>query len=189
MITASGQQVWPNGTRYPQGGAPTIADIAQGLGRMVRFAGQTPIYYTVLCHTLVVADLVDEEYRAFALLHDAPESMIADVPSPWKDDARRALEEQLMERISRTHGLQWPWPEEAANAVRVADLAAMVAEARVLGLAELSQDHVNYWHSFPMGDLEHDAVQLTQRQVLSSNPVKFLDPEHSVPVFMGALER
>ena len=48
MITHSGQAIFPKGSEhYDPASVPTIADIARGLGRMVRFAGQVIIGATV----------------------------------------------------------------------------------------------------------------------------------------------
>lgn len=182
MITASGAQVWPDGSRYPQGGVPSIADIAQGLGRMVRFAGQSPVFYTVLPHTFVVADLVAPEHVPYALLHDSPESMIADVPSPWKTDDRRGLEDQLLERIWREH-VGTALTLEVRQAVGRADLAAMVAEARLLGLWNLTPAHEDYWGSFPVDDLVEEALELTQRQLLACSSISYLTPSVAVRAF------
>lgn len=142
MITFSGKSVWPKVSKfYDKSQVPTLSDIARGLSRMPRFAGQTASYYTVLAHTLTVADIVEPEYRLYALLHDAPEAIVADVPSPWKTTSAKDREYELLELITRHYAdqyeeLEWPWPQDAQDAVAQADYHALAAEAHVLGHAE-----------------------------------------------------
>lgn len=81
----------------PEGSELTLYDIAHGLGRVCRFAGQTNRFYTVAEHCYHVSRLVQAEYVALwgeggdcallaraALLHDASEAFICDLPSPLK---------------------------------------------------------------------------------------------------------
>lgn len=117
---------------------PTLADIAQGLGRLYRFAGQTRIAYPVLAHTFVVANLVwhatgDEKAAACALLHDAPEAFMGDIPTPWKDDGREAAERRVLRVILHSVGLDLDTYDAAYWAIKDADLKALRAEAHMLG--------------------------------------------------------
>lgn len=137
MITYTGQSVWPSDSpHHVPGTAPRLFDIGVGLGRMPRFAGQVRTFYSVLAHTFTVADLVPAPFRSFALLHDAPEAIVGDVPTTWKTDAARAMEADLLERISRSVNLPWPWPTDATIAVKHADAIALAAEAHALGHSE-----------------------------------------------------
>jgi hypothetical protein len=61
-----------------------IEDIAIGLSRENRFAGQTVDAYTVAQHSYLVSSLVPQEYALSALLHDASEAYLKDIPSPLK---------------------------------------------------------------------------------------------------------
>jgi hypothetical protein len=129
--------VWPRDSEhYTPGSAPTLDDIAIGLSRMPRFAGQTKQFYTVLLHTFVVSELVEGEARTYALLHDAPEALVADVPTPWKTDAAKGHEEDLIARICAANGVVWPAPPNLWEEVMWADAIALAAEAHVLGHVE-----------------------------------------------------
>lgn len=151
MITHSGASVWPDND-----GVPTLRDIGRGLGRTARFAGQTEHYYTVLAHTFVVTELVKPENRIHALLHDAPEAIVGDVPTTWKTGAARDLEQQLLERIYLMLGLGAPSKDAQADVVR-ADHLALVAEAHVLGHAQ-----PGWWNEDP----DPAAVRLTERALV-----------------------
>jgi hypothetical protein len=59
-------------------------DILQGLTNICRFGGQCPRFYSVLEHTLLVTDLVDESLKLHALLHDAAEAYLGDIIRPIK---------------------------------------------------------------------------------------------------------
>ena len=80
-----------------------IRTVALTLGRICRFAGNCKTFWPVLIHSLVVADLAPEAVAIHALLHDAAEIYIGDVPSPFKsflisefeDSALRSIYKQL----------------------------------------------------------------------------------------------
>jgi hypothetical protein len=154
VITHSGAEVWPDND-----GVPTLMDIGRGLGRTARFAGQTEHLYTVLAHTFVVAQLVRPENRIHALLHDAPEAIVGDVPTTWKTDGARAHEADLLERIYAANGIDLPRPQ-ARGDIEIADYLALVAEAHVLGHA-----NPGWWSDPP----DERAVELTKRALRWSN--------------------
>lgn len=75
--------------RYVDLAAPDPAqvhldDIAHALGAICRFTGQTSAFYSVAQHSLMVASLVPHELRLRALLHDATEAYLQDLPTPVK---------------------------------------------------------------------------------------------------------
>lgn len=131
MICHSGAHVYPDGD-----GVPTLEDIGIGLGRQARWAGQVDLDFPVLAHALCVVEFMPEEYAIFGLLHDAPEAIMSDVPTPWKCDEFKELEHRLYERIARHYGLPWPIPPHVQAAVDKADYEALVTEAYVLGHRE-----------------------------------------------------
>lgn len=113
----------------------SLDDIARGLSRAPRYAGQTDRPYSVLQHSLLVAHLVPSEHRLHALLHDAPEAYLCDVPSPAKEAMRAAsnghgsaydeLEWRLWEAICR----RWDIATHVPHTVKQADAQAMAIEA------------------------------------------------------------
>lgn len=61
-----------------------IEDIAAGLSKVCRFNGQITRHYSVAEHSIHVAELVPNRYKRIALLHDASEAYLCDVPTPLK---------------------------------------------------------------------------------------------------------
>lgn len=63
-----------------------IVDIAKGLSNECRWGGQTPYHYSVAAHSLFVANrFFDVRKKLIALLHDAPEYILKDIPKPLKN--------------------------------------------------------------------------------------------------------
>lgn len=135
MITASSRTIFPPTSDYYTGEAPTLADIAQGMGRIARFAGQTREYWTVLAHTFVGAKLMPAEDRIHFLLHDAAEPVIGDVVSTWKNALSKNDEAHILELIYDDLGIDMPTPDQQ-QVVKAVDLARLAAEAHVLGHAQ-----------------------------------------------------
>src|SRR5690349_18223634 len=149
-ITYTGRNVKPNSNAYP-----SLVDIAVGLSRLPRFAGQGWRWYSVLDHSLFADELVqrtallpfqgvfqgDESHarrrwRLAVLLHDAHEAMTSDVPTPYKTDELRREQEQLDHNIFAAYypvdGI-WIDHPDMKNAVKWIDRRALHAEARVIG--------------------------------------------------------
>lgn len=68
----------------PQLDQITINDIASSLSKICRFNGQIKHFYSVAEHSIYVASLVPERLKLQALLHDAAEAYICDIPTPLK---------------------------------------------------------------------------------------------------------
>lgn len=62
-----------------------IEDIACGLSKMPRWAGQTHKAYSVASHSLWVMEQADDDDKLEALLHDSTEAYLMDMPSPIKN--------------------------------------------------------------------------------------------------------
>ena len=106
-----------------------IEDIAHALSMVCRFAGHCPRHYSVAQHSMLVADLVSEEYKLAALLHDASEAYLGDVTSPLKHSGQmrgyRELEGIIQFGIDRHYGI-----DSHAVAIKEADLRALYIEGR-----------------------------------------------------------
>lgn len=91
-----------------------IEDIAHGLAYAPRFAGQLERFYSVAQHSYFAYLNAAPENKLAALLHDASEAYIGDMPSPFKKmmPDYRMIEENLMKAIVNKFGLSWPLPEE-----------------------------------------------------------------------------
>lgn len=65
-----------------------VRDIAHGLSHVCRFAGQIPRFYSVAEHCYRIWEQVKDispEHGIWALLHDASEAYMCDVPKPLKN--------------------------------------------------------------------------------------------------------
>ncbi len=125
-------------------GAPSIEDIAIMQGRICRFNGATPRFWPVLLHSLAVADLAkleyDDEYLELcALLHDAAEIVISDIPCDIKTSKQEKLENVYLRNIYSV--LNIPWPDYKSRAlIRVVDRRAGYAECALFGPAGIVDD-------------------------------------------------
>lgn len=108
----------------------TAVDISRGLAYQFRFGGHTNRPYTVAQHCIFVSHLVPPEHALQALLHDATEAYIGDMPSPAKElcPDYRELEARLHATIMKRFKL----PTELAEEVRLADRIALATERRDL---------------------------------------------------------
>lgn len=80
-------------------------DIATGLAHTARFGGQTRMFYSVAQHCLALAEMVEHPVaKLVALLHDAAEAYIGDMPTPIKATMPqfRQAEEAIMWAV-------WEW--------------------------------------------------------------------------------
>ena len=114
-----------------------IADIAHALSQLCRFGGHCRTFYSVAQHCCVVADAVeaaggDAETALAALLHDAAEAYLGDLPHPLKHrsalgDLYREIEAPLQRAICERFGLR-----ELPALVKEIDRAALAAERALL---------------------------------------------------------
>lgn len=142
MITHSGARIEPSskfGGKYK--GVPTLTDIALGLGRAPRFAGQTRTWWSGLLHSFVCYEIAracfrkgDEDKRVMllCLLHDAHEAVTGDVPAFFKTREMSDYQAEIDERLFTALGL-WPITAIEHVFIKKVDDAALRAEAAVLG--------------------------------------------------------
>lgn len=109
MQTFTGRQFWP---LDPRSGEVHLVDIAHALSMQCRYAGHCIEYYSVAEHCVLLAQFVPKPLKPWALMHDASEAYLVDVPRPVKADLTgyRALEEGVMLAVAARFGLEWPMP-------------------------------------------------------------------------------
>ena len=91
-----------------------IEDIAHGLSMQCRFGGHTKVFYSVAQHCVEVAMQLPDELRLAALLHDASEAYLLDIPRPVKGRLTnyKTIEKKLMSVIAKRFGFDnWDRPE------------------------------------------------------------------------------
>lgn len=128
----------------PENSLIEIEDIAHALSLLCRFNGATEKFFSVAQHSCIVADKVYEEtgdpYLGFsALMHDAQEAFVSDIPSPFKRrfpefvEAEKRFEHWLAERfdyaldlpIIKKHDLKC-LATEMRDLMRVSDHKAII---------------------------------------------------------------
>jgi len=111
LQTVSGRRVNPFD---PDPGQLDIGDIARALGNLCRFGGHSRVFYSVAQHSVIVSELVEErggdvEDVFAALMHDAAEAYLGDMPHPIKHrsplgaafkDAEDHLEAAIRDRFA-----------------------------------------------------------------------------------------
>jgi 5'-deoxynucleotidase YfbR-like HD superfamily hydrolase len=121
-----------------------IDDIAHGLARVPRWNGQTKgaHIFSVAQHSLVVEEIsrvlkpdLADRWRRAILLHDAPEYVVADLISPYKNilgGEYKKIEARLMRAVHIRFGLPPDLPEVHRRLLKRADQAAAYMEATTL---------------------------------------------------------
>lgn len=99
-----------------------IIDIAHALSHQCRFGGHLPKFYSVAQHSVFCSKMVNQEYKLEALLHDASEAYLLDIPSPIKRHLSNyhQIEDGLMKVISEVFGFQWPLSQPVKDVDRLA---------------------------------------------------------------------
>ena len=112
-----------------------IEDIARALGNLCRFGGHCRAFYSVAQHSVIVSQLVEErggdaEDVFAALMHDAAEAYLGDMPHPLKHRsalgaAFKEAERQLEAAIEAHFAIKAHVPE-----IKRADRALLATERR-----------------------------------------------------------
>lgn len=91
----------------------SITDIASALSKLCRFGGHCERFYSVAEHCVHVARMSPTN-KLTALLHDASEAYLVDIPRPIKPQLTnyKAIEDNLMVAISKKFGTCHPLPKE-----------------------------------------------------------------------------
>lgn len=123
LQTASGRQFWPLDPRPED---ICIEDIAHALAHQCRYGGHASQFYSVAEHSILIAQHLPPEFRRWALLHDAAEAYLVDVPRPIKPFlvGYAEMEARIMAAICARFGLETSMPPE----VKAADRAILTDE-------------------------------------------------------------
>lgn len=94
-----------------------IDDIAHALSNQCRFGGHLPKFYSVAEHSIRCSILAGKESKLAALLHDASEAYLVDIPRPikLKLDNYKTIEDSLMKIIAEKYGFNYPLSAEVRN--------------------------------------------------------------------------
>lgn len=95
-----------------------IEDIAHSLSQLCRYGGHCEPFYSVAQHSIACSYLVSPKNAMCALLHDATEAYLVDIPKPIKKQIHfyNELENELYQSIAKRFNLPTPIPEEVHKA-------------------------------------------------------------------------
>ena len=143
--TASGRRFWPLDPRPED---VDIEDIAHALSLQCRFSGHTKSHYSIAEHSLRVMWCVETMYgqwttpwlKLWALLHDASEAYLQDMPSPIKHMPEMAAYRAAEMMVQRCVCVQFGLPLKMPRVVHQADQILCATEARDLMGADWWRD-------------------------------------------------
>lgn len=107
-----------------------IEDIAHALSNLCRYGGHCNRFYSVAEHAWHCSYAVAPEFAFAALMHDASEAYLVDMPRPIKHQLPGYLEAEarLEKAVAAKYALEWPMPAE----VKRVDNAILFDERKVL---------------------------------------------------------
>lgn len=152
-----------------------IEDVIHPLSLLCRFNGSSLEFYSVAQHSVLVADNVFKETGCkntaySALLHDASEAFISDIPSPFKTHfpGFKEIEIKMEEWLSQRFHFKYPFDP----IIKHHDLRCLSTEMRDLMLIS---DHKNLPNPYeekiiPLGWREARQLLLTKFKEYSPNP-------------------
>lgn len=103
-----------------------IEDIVHALRNTCRFGGFVNQFYSVMRHSANVALLVPDRLKYQAILHDAAEAYIGDMPTPFKYAMQDFLD--LESRIQAAINSKFGLPDKMPNIIKMADRVALMTE-------------------------------------------------------------
>lgn len=165
--TYSGKQFWPLDPRPDE---IEINDIAHALGMMCRFAGHVERFYSVAEHSLLLSLNAPDEFKLWALLHDATEAYLVDIPRPIKPYLTNYvdIENYLMKAIAEKFGLG---STIIPSAVKAMDHRILLDEQ-----IQNMKPQVVAWDPIPGGELGVKLLYLEPREA----ETRFLDQFHKL---------
>ena len=81
MLTATGRVFWPLDPRPEE---VCIEDIAHALSNLCRYGGHATKFYSVAQHCVLLSRKATPDLALEALMHDAAEAYVVDIPRPLK---------------------------------------------------------------------------------------------------------
>jgi hypothetical protein len=128
----------------PEKSTVTIQAIAHALSQLCRYTGHTTEMYSVAQHSVHVSEIVPPEYALQGLMHDAPESLMADLSSPlkYKCPDYRALEKKIEPKLMAQFDVDYPFDPS----IKRADLVMLKTERRDLLPPDMPHEDIGAWN-------------------------------------------
>jgi hypothetical protein len=106
-----------------------VRPMAASLSKMCRYNGHSKAFYSVAQHSILVADIMTNLMLGDpreGLLHDGQESILGDIPSPWKVllPEYKKVEHVLEQRLRK----QFDLPEKITDGCKKADFMSLFIE-------------------------------------------------------------
>jgi uncharacterized protein len=120
----------------------TIEDIAHTLSLLCRFGGHCKEFYSVADHCIRAAYYAPVGFELEALLHDATESYLVDMPRPIKYSLQGYLD--LEKNIDVVVRKKFNLPEVMSPEVKLIDARMLATEKR-----DLMNPTTKEWHELP----------------------------------------
>lgn len=97
-----------------------LRDIASALSKLCRFGGHCRQFYSVAEHSILAAEMMRQRNAnnpaliRWALLHDASEAYVVDIPRPAKRQLTEymKIEDVIQRAVAERFDLPWPMPQE-----------------------------------------------------------------------------
>jgi uncharacterized protein len=138
-----------------------IGDIAWALSQICRFGGQSLEFYSVAQHSILVSELVPDEYKFAALLHDAAEAYVGDMVGPLKKliPDFKTIEKRCEAVIFQKFGVTMPLDP----CIKHADLRMLRTEQR-----DLTAGSSDNWNGLDQFEPTQKIIPMTQRDAASA---------------------
>jgi hypothetical protein len=99
LQTYNGRFIWP---LEPHADEIDVKSVARGLACEFRYGNQSPFPYPVAWHSVALSHVVPPRFAQAALIHDAAEAYLKDIPRPIKrQEPFRSIYEAIEERLLR----------------------------------------------------------------------------------------
>jgi hypothetical protein len=121
-----------------------ILDIAHSLAHQCRYGGHSRRFYSVAEHCILLSQVASVPNKFAALMHDASEAYLLDIPRPLKPllTGYQDIERVVMNRIAIKFGFAFPLADE----VKMLD-AAIVSDEREQNMMPMIVDET--WGDLP----------------------------------------
>lgn len=119
-----------------------LEDIAHALSLQCRYAGHCRYFYSIAEHCVLVSHLVPQQFRFAALMYDAAEAYMTDIPSPLKQlmPTFSIKEKRIHDVICQAFGIEIS-KFDYMTYIKPADLQAIRYETDAL----VPAPHVDNW--------------------------------------------
>ena len=163
--THSGKRFYP---LNPTPSSIDINDIAAALSKQCRYAGHCLRFYSVAEHCVLMARAAKPAHQLAALMHDASEAYLVDIPSPLKPylGGYKEMESDVMGVIAAKYDFSWPLPPEVKELDH-----RILADERSQNMSPMTDADSAEWGSElpPLGiDLQYWTPERGHREFITS---------------------